>query len=806
MSTVKLGKIRINKAVRTYDTYVATICRSDSGFLHPYLATNTLEVDTFFGSFPFKGMVCKFIEDGIPVLLLPMLTPMSETNRCTLRLNDVDKTPLFPSSYPKCGRKYAPLGPGDDMPGTDLATGKSSYVHVIDLASVPMESLTDYYSYFITRVGEGDDRIAVHPYVDAHGESLPTQPVVEHSFYDYRLPVPLPGSDVKAAFVSTIKDCFNGLSPVIQDTQEGESEHRISGAECSDIFDIIAGNVSRFLQSESIVITEEDYDDSYGDGDGRVSHHLYASFEEYKESKWGGARKTFRSWMAAQDYLLCDTMLAVGVCTSIFDDMSKEDGGYREFDSESEADDFLLEFERRLRAVPGNEYGYEWYGRDLPYYALCIRNNKPKPLLDFYNMEGFSTFVLRSPDMDAISRLTETSKVVEFVSKTKGSRGANASVTIEDIPKEPYCYHLTIKSGEYKEMVDITTLAYKDGYVHVNDIGRESALVDAKYFNYLSESGRYICTDDFEDEADDGEAYDESRVDEHRLLPTGEWTLGRHSKEIFDYECACDTIEALGDSEYYPDFLLVNELDYGSDRHWEQEGPVTVVKGEDRNYDYIKKVKAYVLEKKTQALVLVDEFHYNPPDMTRHGGRGDVSYKRIPMPLVTAESRILYFNGCFRHNGALFPCFYPYAKNFLFGDFIKRLPYGVLYDVEERYDKDVLSDKGINYLDYDNYCYYYKAVKEPDGSKDPDAIIRFVASKISRIFLAGKYDFVGIEEDSLPGAIEDKVAKAKSKLPVLGDVAYEYFRDGDAANITVAFSVPSLVNKEYRLNITLTTT
>ena len=81
MSTIKLGKITAIRSVYGYDTYVACICRSDSGFTKPYLAANTMEVDTYFGDFPFKAMLCKFIEQGIPVLLIPLLSPLSESNR-----------------------------------------------------------------------------------------------------------------------------------------------------------------------------------------------------------------------------------------------------------------------------------------------------------------------------------------------------------------------------------------------------------------------------------------------------------------------------------------------------------------------------------------------------------------------------------------------------------------------------------------------------------------------------------------------------------------------------------------------------
>lgn len=811
MSTIRLGKINTNTTARDYGSYVATICRSDSGFLRPYLATDTLSVDTFFGSFPFKDMVCKFIEDGIPVLLLPMLTPMSATNRCTLRLNDASITPDFPYAHPKYGRKYEPFAPGDGAaPDADVASGKESYVHVLDFANVPTESLEDYYSYVITRVGRDpgipDDapkRVAIYLQLPPPGADAPTQPVVPSSYYDCRLPVPKAESDVKAAFVAAVKGCINGTVPAKWDTQGGEEDRYMTGAECRDIFDIITDNVGGFLSANAIVITREDYDDSYGDSDGRVFHKLYPTFDAYKEAKWTEARSQFRSWMASQDYLLCDTMLAVGCCTAIFDDMSADGGGYKEFDSESEFDAYLSEFEERLRAVPGDGSGYEWYGRDLPYYSLCVSNDTPVPILEFYNMEGFSTFTVRTPDMDAVARSTERSKVVEFYAKAKGSRGGGISVTIEGVERTEHCYRLYLASGEYRETFDVTTAEGTDDFMHVGEVGRHSLLVDAKLFNYRLSDGRRISTDDFEELAPEGEPYDGNRV-EIPNLPEGTWTLGRSSKEIFDYESVCETLDVLSDSEFYPDFLLVNELDYGSDRHEEPSGGGSMVEmGEDRNYDYLQRLLAYVERRSTQALIRVDEFIYAPPDIVRSPSE---TYPRIPTPLLAKGSRMLYFNGCYRLNGMLYPCFYPYAVNFLKGDYIKKLPYGVLYDVEGRYDKSLLSAKGINYLEYDNYCYCYKTVREPDGSKDPDATVRFIASRISRVFLKGKLDFVGVTEEVLSKTISDKVSRAKTLVPILGDVDSGYSINGSSVAITVAFTIPSLVNKEYRLNITLTTT
>lgn len=793
MSTIKLGKININRSSRSYDTYVASICRSESGFTRPFLAVSTLEVETFFGSFPFKDMLCKFIEDGIPVLLLPIITPMSEYNRCTLRLNDISSEAggAFPYTYPKFGREGSSLDEGEwDVPTSLVADGKEHYMHILDFGRVDDDVLSDRNSFFITRIG--DERLMVYPCID--GVPHPNTDV-PNSVYEQSIGIKADDGGRfigKKAFLSKIKAYVNGghVDSYIGLLYKADTEPK-EGASCMDIFDIIIDKVGRFVSEESIVVSEQDYENSYAG--------LYPSFDSYKSGKWEAERKKFREWLARQDFLLCDTMLAVSCCTAILDDMAMDSGTVATIDTNTdEGTSFLSEFSSRLTAVPDDGRGYQWRSASLPYFSLCVKSRKPNALIDYSNMKGFSTFVLEGPSLDIISDYTEPCKVAEFSAKAKGSRGCSIKVKIEPAYKRPRCYDLTLSSGEYKEHAYVTTGEETEDYIHLNRLGDESNLVDAKLFNYVLPNGRRICTDDFDRYVGDGVPYDETRIIDLEL-PIGEWTLGRCAKEVFDYECARDTLGILEDSEYYPDFLLVNELNFGNNRrkvteHRDGEDDVDITVGADNNHDYLKHLLEYSVSKHTQVLVRVEEQIYNPSPPT------------IPTPLVTGQSRMLYFKGCYTHNGVVFPCFYPYATNFLRGDFIKRLPYGVMYEGDGGTSDYDVSDMGVNTLSYNNYYYNYMTVREPHGTYDPNAIIRFIASLISRVFYRGKYDFIGIEPGDLPSTIGAKVAKAKALLPILGDVAYSYTINIDAVAIILCFTVPSIVNKEYRLNITLTTT
>jgi hypothetical protein len=756
MSTIKLGKITAIRSVYGYDTYVACICRSDSGFTKPYLAANTMEVDTYFGDFPFKAMLCKFIEQGIPVLLIPLLSPLSESNRCTLRLAD---DLLFQESHPKFGAQYAMWddAEGYTPPDKGVQDGSKCYAHVIDFAKVPVEEFSDPSSYVITRVG-GDRRNRMVIYFNS---SSAVRAPINATYYDQglecRVPVPVGAVANKLSAVAEIKAFINALGP----------EHPTT---CTDIFDVMETAVDGFLAAYPIDISVANMKSEYADID-ESDEEFNEVYGEYKEKEWKELESSFRKYMSGVDYLMCDTMLAVNVGTGIVKTMEHPVVGsvtspeYAEMDSAS----FRTGFLALLRT--------EAHNAQLPVYSLCISYKTPGTLMVMNNMTGYNTFMLQSVGLDLICRRTEGSKLAEFYAKPKGSKGADITLTIEQAYKKPYCYDLTVESGDFKETIGVTTAGENyDEYVHLSSLGDYSALVDARLFDYTLRNGERISSLDFDDKCDEGETYDPP--DSCIELPEGTWRLSRHTREVFDYDCVCESLSVLQDSEYYPDFLMVNELDYGAN-----------------NKDFVDKLADFAVDKRTQVLVRIGEEHL------KHDG--DES-SAVDLEFANKESRVMYFFGCYRYNGDMYTCAFPYAMNFINSSYIKRLDHGILYDVEGRYDKSRLKDLGVNYLEFNNYYYNYKTVRET--ARDPDAIVRFNTSKLSRLFLNGKYDFIGCPSDEIPRLIEDKIKKAQAMLPTISSITYGYNILRDILYISLYVIIPPLVNKEYVLNITLTIT
>jgi len=102
MSIVSLNSIRTKSGSNQDDFYVSMIIDSKSGFLVPKLIRSTEDVDSFYGDFSYSEMVKGFIREGIPVLLLPYITPTSKYNIPTLRFNKGS----LPISNPKIDKTY----------------------------------------------------------------------------------------------------------------------------------------------------------------------------------------------------------------------------------------------------------------------------------------------------------------------------------------------------------------------------------------------------------------------------------------------------------------------------------------------------------------------------------------------------------------------------------------------------------------------------------------------------------------------------------------------------------------------------
>lgn len=83
--------------------YVGAVVGSQSGYLFPRLITSTQELGSAFGDFPYRCMYRDLIARGIPVCIMPVVTPGSTYNVPSLRLS----SSIAPVSHPRKDRVYS---------------------------------------------------------------------------------------------------------------------------------------------------------------------------------------------------------------------------------------------------------------------------------------------------------------------------------------------------------------------------------------------------------------------------------------------------------------------------------------------------------------------------------------------------------------------------------------------------------------------------------------------------------------------------------------------------------------------------
>jgi len=104
MSILKLGKIDVNKRANNLTSYVAALIDSESGLLTPKIITDKWEIPTYYGDFSYEKQYESYIDNNLPVILIPTITKESRYNKCSLRLNRVGTS--IPYTYPKLDKDY----------------------------------------------------------------------------------------------------------------------------------------------------------------------------------------------------------------------------------------------------------------------------------------------------------------------------------------------------------------------------------------------------------------------------------------------------------------------------------------------------------------------------------------------------------------------------------------------------------------------------------------------------------------------------------------------------------------------------
>lgn len=104
MSKIELSSITTSSASSPSDFYVATVIYTDSGYVSPRMVFTVSELVTIYGSnFPGYITIESILKNGIPVLITPVITPVSEYCKATLRLTS---DPNIKYCYPAIARDY----------------------------------------------------------------------------------------------------------------------------------------------------------------------------------------------------------------------------------------------------------------------------------------------------------------------------------------------------------------------------------------------------------------------------------------------------------------------------------------------------------------------------------------------------------------------------------------------------------------------------------------------------------------------------------------------------------------------------
>lgn len=508
--------------------------------------------------------------------------------------------------------------------------------------------------------------------------------------------------------------------------------------------------------------------------------------------------------------------------------------------------DFFIE--NKVYADGGDNSG----GLDqLHTLRLALRYKNPIVAPYFTNIDGLDTYSKSFYDNDQVATATENRKLIEFYSKIKGDRGSNTKISITPIEDAVMVYRIDVINGGISESFNVSTIPPIDGfayydpdeYKYIDSINQDSELIGVRFFNYhnvVKDDNGVVLVDEYlspdevttdiselsdiidNQEEQSSELSRELAKYESRSLPDtsklegsedGYISLDRYLIEYPSSEDMFNTIDVLDESDWYPDLFLIHDLNFGKD-----------------SVKFLNRVNDYCTSHKTQALIRVNEMNLT-----------DLNSFMMVTGLFTSDealkgidgSRLLTFFEDISIDGVSYPCFYPYIPNILQSKFLEipqdRLIYDKIprkftqyvVDYDENHnpiynypdtarnplpviDGEFLKSLGINYFDYNNLYYNYKAIREINPS--PDFHIIYCTSKISRTFLDNSDELINCEPRLFESKVSELIRKAKNLLPLVDDVTFTYTSDGNRYDIEVSVTIAKLVNKKFVFNITLNIT
>lgn len=132
MSKLELGSINNRTTASQTDNYVGTIADTDSGYLIPKLIQSTQLLESIYGKFDYIDQYKRFINQNIPVCILPIITRESNYNRTSIRFSHG----LVQVCHPKYEKTYDSVLLGSiiskDFSEADLIDGVLIINHSLD--------------------------------------------------------------------------------------------------------------------------------------------------------------------------------------------------------------------------------------------------------------------------------------------------------------------------------------------------------------------------------------------------------------------------------------------------------------------------------------------------------------------------------------------------------------------------------------------------------------------------------------------------------------------------------------------------
>jgi hypothetical protein len=818
MSLIRLGKTAISYQSQIDNFYVCGVVRSQSGYPFPRLVHSVRELDEYYGTdFDYYEMYKGLLQNEIPLLLIPILTSLSEYNKSSLRLigrniydkdsfkpTEIEDKYYFPYCHPRIQKIYynegEPLYPSDQtIKLQKLYKRKYNFIQVLDFEKTTKFDHLDYFEvriedYDATQFNKGTNILVF--FADQKGETLPLTPEYYSDGHTWGI---LRNSNY------TVREYVRRLAALFKYTEEAQSWY---ADEPTKLFDYTP-YIKASLLSEEIInfITKYESENPFDidmanvDLDYFIDDYIdgllsYTDVEEFSLIDQGNARS-----------------VVYDICNAIHNDIKpvyNEDGEILEFvdNYPGSGTSFLDRFTYYLDTLfKGSDNNYTFDNK------IYLRFNVQTKMLRFYKVENFIVDNELNYDDDKLSELTERNKLLEFYCKYKGPQGSKIKIKITPMPFIKFKYQLEI-SNDYEQeyfYVDIATLnenleynsnwsieEIKENYINIEDLGRYSNLVTCKLFNYILPNGQLCSQRDYETVrefyANKGE--DPGEYDEFREIPVEyldfpddiletEFYLGRYINEYYEgnlYENQVRALESLKRSDFFPDLILEPYLNYGTN-----------------NVKYTKYLCELAKEKFTQILVRTDENHVDPSS-------------NLQELYQDTESRILYFYRDLILDDNIFCSFYPYVINFINQEYLRAVSNKIIYKIQEYYHdglddtvkpvtEEILANLGINFIQFNNIFYYYSTLIEQKN--EPNFILRFISSKISRNFNIASDVLINAEPADFSRQVSNVVGQTKAAIPLIDSISYTYERIENTYSIDLEVTVSKIVNKVFNINVTL---